>query len=439
MSCYKTTTPFSSSPLPLPSSLPLLPPSSDDEDDILAYSTHASLEQQSLLKSLHYTVGKIILEQEQLQQEENDISGIISTNTIKMNQESIACLTQLTFSYITKCVGPDLISFSQHAKRKSITVEDVKLVGRKREGLMEILNDFIDDNQNKNKLSGAAVSAAGENGGHGLDSSDEDSDDLECLSPTPKIKATTHQHQQSRKRMYSKLSIQNHESHDDDEDDQDSIDFIHKKLPIKRPMIKLNNIDSSSSNSSTGIDSDNDSDLDLKSRYERNKRKFAAAIETKISTTITETTTATSQSSVNSRGSKGMSSSTKDNDTTKGMSSSTKDNDTTRSAITLSKISGDGKVASTSTTDDSMKNSKENDEKQHQQNQHRQEKRKRLETACDGLVDSSSEDNEFDYESSEKGIQPQAKSRSDKMESTDDDDSSRNDNIGTSSNSAIEL
>ena len=52
-------------------------------------------------------------------------------------------LFELTFLYATNSLGPDLIDFSRHANKKTITEADVKLVARKNPaGLLDRLHAF---------------------------------------------------------------------------------------------------------------------------------------------------------------------------------------------------------------------------------------------------------------------------------------------------------
>jgi hypothetical protein len=72
---------------------------------------------------------------------------------VKTKNSAILSLSELAFLYATKCVGPDLVAFAQHAKknksakaaRTRIAAEDVLLVARKNPGgLLDKLQTTID-------------------------------------------------------------------------------------------------------------------------------------------------------------------------------------------------------------------------------------------------------------------------------------------------------
>ena len=92
-----------------------------DEVDLRAAIQHAVME---------------IIEQEDAQSE----GGSADIHTKTSAQNSIA---ELVFMYATTCLGPDLVAFSQHAARKTITEDDVKLVARRNPaGILEKLEEF---------------------------------------------------------------------------------------------------------------------------------------------------------------------------------------------------------------------------------------------------------------------------------------------------------
>jgi len=110
---------------------------SDSDDDFQQSSSNrsGSHDQTALRNALHFAVGNICREEE-----ENGEEG-----TPRMSKEAINTLTQMTYHYATKCLATDLIAFSQHANRKTLTVDDVKLVARKNpRGLMHSLEGFCD-------------------------------------------------------------------------------------------------------------------------------------------------------------------------------------------------------------------------------------------------------------------------------------------------------
>ena len=86
----------------------LLPQRNQDEDELL------------LLESLQYAVGTICS-----REDDN------SSSSITMTTDSIGTLTQLVYDYTTTILRNDLQFFSEHANRKTITLDDVKLIARK--------------------------------------------------------------------------------------------------------------------------------------------------------------------------------------------------------------------------------------------------------------------------------------------------------------------
>jgi histone H3/H4 len=104
----------------------------------------SSAENDAILKALHFAVGNICREEEDSEKEHS--SG--DTDLITMNRGAIETLTQLTFHYATKSLSTDLIAFRNHAGRKTISVEDVKLVARKNpRGLMDSLEGFCEQQE----------------------------------------------------------------------------------------------------------------------------------------------------------------------------------------------------------------------------------------------------------------------------------------------------
>lgn len=77
--------------------------------------------------ALHHTVGKIC----ETKSEETDFT---------YSKSFIACLTKTVVS-IGDLFASDLESFSRHAKRTTITVDDVKLLSRRNRALSRKLNE----------------------------------------------------------------------------------------------------------------------------------------------------------------------------------------------------------------------------------------------------------------------------------------------------------
>uniref|UniRef100_A0A7R9ZA28 Centromere protein S n=1 Tax=Pseudictyota dubia TaxID=2749911 RepID=A0A7R9ZA28_9STRA len=90
----------------------------------------------ALRSALHFAVGRICHEEEL---EQDDCA--------RMTSEAIAALTELVYQYTTTSLANDLVSFSRHANRRTISVDDVKLVLRKDpDGLLASLEKFCGNN-----------------------------------------------------------------------------------------------------------------------------------------------------------------------------------------------------------------------------------------------------------------------------------------------------
>jgi len=100
-------------------------------------SEHAS-EERDLRAALQHAVAQICLEEEMLD------------DSAQMSTQAVAALSELVYQYATNCLFNDLLAFSRHANRRTITLEDVLLVARKDpQGLQAKLTAFDE----KEKLS----------------------------------------------------------------------------------------------------------------------------------------------------------------------------------------------------------------------------------------------------------------------------------------------
>ncbi len=98
-------------------------------------------EENSIHNALHLAVGNICREEEKAERKNSSAAS----NTPRMSREAIETLTQMTYHYATKCLAKDLILFRKHAGRKTISVDDVRLVARKNpRGLMDSLDGFLE-------------------------------------------------------------------------------------------------------------------------------------------------------------------------------------------------------------------------------------------------------------------------------------------------------
>ena len=122
-------------------------------------------EDMELQSSLHFAVGQICLSVEreietaqddemesfpsrtdnyltaEVSSPQNKHSSIPNTYA-RMSTDAITTLTELTYHYVTTSLSNDLVSFSQHAHRRTIQVDDVKLIARKDSKLLDALNAF---------------------------------------------------------------------------------------------------------------------------------------------------------------------------------------------------------------------------------------------------------------------------------------------------------
>jgi len=108
-------------------------------------------EQGHLHQALHYAVGTICRSIEENEAHDNNNSPNDKCDRPHMCKNAIEALTQLTYHYATRCLRTDLIAFSTHANRKTITHDDVKLVARKNPELLESL-EIICDGEDRGSL-----------------------------------------------------------------------------------------------------------------------------------------------------------------------------------------------------------------------------------------------------------------------------------------------
>jgi histone H3/H4 len=88
-------------------------------------------EERDIRAALQYAVAQICMEEE------------MSDASTHMSSQAVAALSELVYQYSTKCLSNDLIAFARHASRRTITLDDVRLVARKDpEGLQSKLVSF---------------------------------------------------------------------------------------------------------------------------------------------------------------------------------------------------------------------------------------------------------------------------------------------------------
>ena len=84
--------------------------------------------------ALHFAVGRIC------EQEEDDDPDVGA----RMSSDAVGSLTELVYQYATTSLVNDLVAFSQHAGRKTVTVDDVKLAIRKDKKTHDSLSRFCE-------------------------------------------------------------------------------------------------------------------------------------------------------------------------------------------------------------------------------------------------------------------------------------------------------
>ncbi|KAL0079535.1 kinetochore component CENP-S-domain-containing protein [Phycomyces blakesleeanus] len=94
--------------------------------------------------------------------------------------EFIASLTEVVCRQ-AESMALDLEAFAKHAKRNTISMDDVKLCARRNPGLSELVTEIADDLtvQPKNKRRGDAITIGGEEDDDGDDDGDDDEEEEE--------------------------------------------------------------------------------------------------------------------------------------------------------------------------------------------------------------------------------------------------------------------
>eukprot|EP00978_Attheya_sp_CCMP212_P031764 scaffold121283_cov42-Attheya_sp.AAC.1 len=102
----------------------------------------------NIRSALHFSIGRISL----LEDQKDAVTGV------RMSAEAISALTELAYQYATTSLASDLVCFSQHASRRTIHVDDVKLVARKSpDRLLVALESFCHDNDDHKQNSNTAT------------------------------------------------------------------------------------------------------------------------------------------------------------------------------------------------------------------------------------------------------------------------------------------
>ena len=99
----------------------------------------------AIRSALHFAVGRICE-----QEEDDDLDAALMSST------AVESLAELVYQYATTSLANDLVAFSRHAGRKTVTVDDVKLAIRKEKKTHDSLGRFCE----KKGLASSTSSAA---------------------------------------------------------------------------------------------------------------------------------------------------------------------------------------------------------------------------------------------------------------------------------------
>uniref|UniRef100_A0A7S0FNV1 Centromere protein S n=1 Tax=Minutocellus polymorphus TaxID=265543 RepID=A0A7S0FNV1_9STRA len=88
----------------------------------------------AIRSALHFAVGRIC------EREEDDDLDVGA----RMSSTAVSSLTELVYQYATTSLANDLVAFSKHAGRKTVTVDDVKLAIRKDKKTHDSLGRFCE-------------------------------------------------------------------------------------------------------------------------------------------------------------------------------------------------------------------------------------------------------------------------------------------------------
>jgi len=252
--------------------------SSDNDDDLS--DSLSNMQHQALLRSLHYTVGKIVHEEQEREAGKEvmasplftspSLSASLSSPTkllsikqqkSQMSKSAISCLTELTYHYVTKCLANDLLSFSQHAGRKTITVDDVKLVARKNpRGLLDSLERFCDNQQQQQQSKKSPIRFTGISSSRKRQHNNKDSFELS-----------------DSKAARRNFFLRDGDSSSSEEDD-DVNTSLSKKSKQKENQSKCvgfdiqSAVDDSSTSSESKDDENGSVDSDINERFKRNQK-----------------------------------------------------------------------------------------------------------------------------------------------------------------------
>lgn len=267
--------------------------SSDDDYD------QGKIERMQLARSLQFKVGTLCRQEED--QEHRNEGGSAQNKNIRMSQSAIAALTELTYHYATKCLGPDLIKFSQHGNRKTINVDDVKLAARRNpKGVLDSLQNFCEKNQdqfdtgvgNKHRSKKRSRTTANtssrsnsmlhenssKNNQYDIGDSDDEKSESDAslgVGPSSKNIGRTETHDiQFDLQIHSSSSSSSSDTGSNDGDDDDPMPSKDLSNGEYTPSLKGHQTTSYSKNGMSVLD---DSDSDLEIRMKRNSANSSSS------------------------------------------------------------------------------------------------------------------------------------------------------------------
>ena len=137
----------------------------DDNNDATSATCQNNNDEtpRELRRAVQYAVMSICGKEEEVEDDDNNVIGMGCGST--MTAPAITALSELVYLYATTSLGRDLAAFSLHANRKTINVDDVKLVARKNPDILQKLEVFCSSSSDNctNGLAAANKHVAGRN------------------------------------------------------------------------------------------------------------------------------------------------------------------------------------------------------------------------------------------------------------------------------------
>lgn len=212
----------------------------DDESD-----------EHDLRASLHLAVGKLCDKSTSQSSDENLIPSN-NNKRIQVSSQAISVLTELTYQYATTSLMNDLVAFSRHANRKTITVDDVRLVTRKDP---DLLLPALEQSRPQTK------SSSGRSGGQALSSQYRKTGSVSRNSLSKDILSESNRVQKKRGKKNKQQNLDssddssNNSSQDESSSDTDGGRINLKKTNSSRKKVVEKSSSSSSGSSDSGSES----------------------------------------------------------------------------------------------------------------------------------------------------------------------------------------